>query len=172
MKRPPTLLLLQMQPLTATTMFWKDLLPLSRLLVLSVSFILLCSSPTATSPTSVWISPRITASVEEARQWMDATYSREKQKEWDVCQASPYLTYLRSHLRSFLRVDYPANAPENTSLVSHSSTPSTCRTSSSPTAPTWPKCPLPQTHSATSATVSWAATTPRTGTIANGFRTL
>jgi hypothetical protein len=77
------------------------------LLLLSVSFfILLWSSPMAATAA---LDPRtVEPSKEEARRWMDATKSREKQEEGDACNASPYLTYLRSQLKelSELRTEF------------------------------------------------------------------
>jgi hypothetical protein len=73
---------------------------LSPLLLSVITFIVLCSSPTTTS--ADWIHPRLTASHEEARKWMDATKSTERREESEACNVSLSLGYLRSH--SFLDV--------------------------------------------------------------------
>jgi hypothetical protein len=75
---------------------------LSPLLLSVITFIVLCSSPTTTS--ADWIHPRLTASHEEARKWMDATKSTERREESEACNVSLSLGYLRSHLHSFLDV--------------------------------------------------------------------
>jgi hypothetical protein len=79
------------------------------LLLLSVSFfIFLWSSPMAATAA---LDPRtVEPSKEEAGRWMDATKSREKQKEGDPCNASPYLTYLRSQLKE-LRKEFLSAEP-------------------------------------------------------------
>jgi hypothetical protein len=75
----------------------------SVLLLLSVSFfILLWSSPMAA--TAALDPQTVEPSKEEARRWMVATKSREKQEESDACNASPYLSYLRSQLQELFEL--------------------------------------------------------------------
>jgi hypothetical protein len=88
-----------MQPSSRTRMFRKDLRSLSPLLLSVATFILLCSSSTANSD---WVHPTIAASLEEARKWAHATYSNQQDVEWEACNVSTSLGFLRSHLRSFL----------------------------------------------------------------------
>jgi hypothetical protein len=88
-------------------MFRSHLLSLSPLLLTVITFIILSISPTATSDP---VHPTIATSIEEANKWMYASKSREQQRESGVCNVSPSLGYLRSHLKQFLKT-IPSRQP-------------------------------------------------------------
>jgi hypothetical protein len=74
---------------------------------MSVSFILLSTTPTATAdsrPASIWY-PRLLHSIEEAANWIDTSESVEKKAPGEPCNASPSLSYLRSHIKHLLVFD-------------------------------------------------------------------
>jgi hypothetical protein len=75
---------------TMRMLFRIHLLSLSTLL----SLILLSTSLTVTSARD----PRINASIEEARRWIETSKSREVQEEFLPCNVSPSLGYLRAQL--------------------------------------------------------------------------
>jgi hypothetical protein len=70
---------------------------LMNLLVVSVSFILLSSTPI----TSAW-DRRIQTSHEEVTEWIKTSEAVEKKEEGDPCNVSPSLAYLRSHLKDII----------------------------------------------------------------------
>jgi hypothetical protein len=117
--------------------------------LMSVSFILLSTTPTATTaspPASTW-DPRLLHDIEEAANWIDTSESVEKKAPGEPCDAPPSLSYLRSQIKHLLvyrsqRERGSENAstkPWKSSSNSLSSTPSTSRTSSIPTVPNSPK---------------------------------
>jgi hypothetical protein len=95
------------------------LLSLSTLL-LSVSFILLSTSPTATtfdinpSPASAW-DPRILNSIVGVTNWIFHSKSivRRKSSSAAPCNAPPYLSYLRSHVQLLLIPTHNPHDPNN-----------------------------------------------------------
>jgi hypothetical protein len=74
---------------------------LMNLLVVSVSFILLSSTPI----TSAW-DPRIQTSIKEVKEWIETSEAVEKKEEGDPCNVSPSLGYLRSHLKGLYTTSY------------------------------------------------------------------
>jgi hypothetical protein len=71
---------------------------------MSVSFILLSTTPTATTasfPATTW-DPRLLHAIEEATKWIDTSESVEKKAPKDLCNAPPSLSYLRSHIKHLL----------------------------------------------------------------------
>jgi hypothetical protein len=70
---------------------------------MSVSFILLSTTPTASPPASTW-DPRLLHSIEEAANWIHTYQSVEKNAPGEPCDAPPSLSYLRSHIKHLLLV--------------------------------------------------------------------
>jgi hypothetical protein len=100
---------LQIEPSTTrtTTMLRRNhLLPsLSTLLLSVIPVIILLSASLTTStssPPSSSLYPRLSASIEEVKSWMDATNSTEQKTEFGPCNASPSLGYLRTQLQLML----------------------------------------------------------------------
>jgi hypothetical protein len=72
--------------------------------LMSVSFILLSTTPTATTaspPASTW-DPRLLHAIEEATKWIETSESVEKKAPGEPCNASPSLSYLRSQIKHLL----------------------------------------------------------------------
>jgi hypothetical protein len=73
------------------------------LLLLPISFfILLSTTPTATATTTSAWDPRILTSILEATSWLQSTESVEKKVESQICNVSPYLSYLSAHFKLLL----------------------------------------------------------------------
>jgi hypothetical protein len=84
------------------SMIWINLESLWTLM--SVSFILLSTTPTATTasrPASTW-DPRLLHAIEEAANWIDTSEYVEKKAPGEPCNASPSLSYLRSQIKHLL----------------------------------------------------------------------
>jgi hypothetical protein len=75
--------------------YWLNLF----LTLITVSFIILSFNPTTSSATPI---DQISDSIEEVKKWILASESTEEKKEWQPCNVSPLLSYLRSHLKSLI----------------------------------------------------------------------